>query len=139
MALPVHHLSEFYPYAKLKTKEISFDRDTWLKDPMSRLHMDTVLQTAASIFIRQRVLRWPPLTSTRDRGNNGQSIASASCRVCEKRPDTLERAMGDRREMRTARATGREGGGQRQALKLPGEHIDGRAADGEADNASSTR
>ena len=29
----VHRLSEFYPYAILKPKEINCDRDTWLKDP----------------------------------------------------------------------------------------------------------
>ena len=48
--LPVHRLSEFYPYTKLKSKEINCDRDTWLKDPMSRPHMDTVKQTGSRHF-----------------------------------------------------------------------------------------
>ena len=76
---------------------------------------------AAAIFIRQHVLRWPPLTLTRDRGNNGQSTAAASRGESEKRPHT-----GGRREMQTARATGGGGGGRRQALQLPGEQTDGR-------------
>ena len=107
-------------------------------------------ELAAAIFIRQRVLRWLPLTSTRDRGNNGQSIAAASRRKCEKRPGTLERAMGDQREMRTARATGRGAAdsekrcncqasistdgrpmGRQTSLHLPGS---GRRASGQATN-----
>ena len=50
MALTVHHLSEFYPYEKLKPEDINFDRDTWLKDPMSRLHTDTVQRTGSLHF-----------------------------------------------------------------------------------------
>ena len=50
MAMPVHRLSEFYQYAKLKPKEINFDRDTWLKDPMSRLLMDKVQRTGSRHF-----------------------------------------------------------------------------------------
>ena len=50
MSLPVHRLSEFYPYTKLKRKEINFDRNTWLKEPMSRLHTDTVQRTGSRHF-----------------------------------------------------------------------------------------
>ena len=50
MALPVHCLSEFYPYAKLKQKEICLDRDTWFKYPMSKLHTDTVQRTGSRHF-----------------------------------------------------------------------------------------
>ena len=121
MALPVHHLSEFYPYAKLKPKEIKIDSDTLLKEPMIRFHTDTVQRTAAAIFIWQQVPRWPPLMTTRDRGNNGQSIAAVSRWESEKRPGTGERATGSRRNTRTAQATGGGGGGRRQALQLPDE------------------
>ena len=50
MTLLVHRLSEFYPNAKLKPKEINFDCDTWLKDLMSRLHTDTVQRTGSRYF-----------------------------------------------------------------------------------------
>ena len=53
------------------------------------------------------MLRWPPLTSMRDRGNNGQSIATASRQESEKRPGTGEWATGGRWEMQTAQATSR--------------------------------
>ena len=50
-------------------------------------------ELAAATFIRQHVLRWSPLTSTRDCGNNGQSIAAASRRESEKLPGIGERAI----------------------------------------------
>ena len=50
MALPIHRLSQFDLYAKLKLKEINFDRDTWLKKPMSRLHTDTVQRAGSRHF-----------------------------------------------------------------------------------------
>ena len=132
MALPIHCLSEFYPYAKLKPKEINFDHDTWLTEPMSRLLTNTVSsELVAAIFIRQHVLRWPLLTLTPDRENSEQSIAAASRRESEKRPGT-----GGRRETQTARASGGGGGRRRQALQLPAGE---RTADREADNAASAR
>ena len=61
-------------------------------------------ELAAAIFIRQHVLRWPPLTSTRDRGNNGQSIAAASRRESEKRLGTGDgRSTGDVKARATSR------------------------------------
>ena len=94
-------------------------------------------QLAAAIFIRQHVLSWPPLTSTRDRGNNGQSIAAVSRRESEKRPGTGR--MGDGRSTEDADSTGdrRRGGGRRQMLQLPGELTGGWTANGEAYNAAS--
>ena len=50
MTLPVHRLSQFYLYAKLKPKEINFDRDTWLNKPISRLHTDTVQRAGSCHF-----------------------------------------------------------------------------------------
>ena len=70
--------------------------------------------------------------STRDRGNNGQSIAAASRWESNKRP-----GMGGRRETWTARVTGGGGGRWRQALQLPGERMGVRTADGKADNPAS--
>ena len=64
---------------------------------MSRLHTDTVQRTGSRFFIRQHVLRLPPLMLTRDRWNNGQSIAAASRWESEKRPDTGERPVDGRR------------------------------------------
>ena len=48
----VYRLSEFYPYAILKPKEINCDRDTWLKDPMSRLLTETVQRTGSRHFYK---------------------------------------------------------------------------------------
>ena len=117
MALPVHHLSEFYPYAKLKPKEINFDRDTWLKDPMSRLHADTVQRTGSRIFIRQHVLRWPPLMSTREQRTIDSSCISAGIWEATwywqtgDRPGDVESA-GDRRRTAISTATARRAYGR---------------------------
>ena len=54
-------------------------------------------ELAAAIFTRKHMLRWSPLTSTRDR---------VSRRESEKRPGTGEWATGGRQKTRTARATG---------------------------------
>ena len=54
-----------------------------------------------------------PLTSTRDRGNNRQSIAAASQRKSEKRPGTGERIVDGRRGQRGRPAEGAADGDKR--------------------------
>ena len=100
MALPVHRLSEFYPYAKLKPEEINFDRDTWLKDPMSRLHTDTVQRTGNHHF--HKTTRALVASADIDARPWEQWTIDSSCILA-----WIWEETGSRREMRTARASGR--------------------------------
>ena len=100
------------PYAKLERKEINFNRDTWLKEPMSRLRTDMVQRTG-SCHSHKITLTWPPLMSTQDHGNNRQSIAAASRRESEKRPGTGERAVDGRRGQHGRPAEGAADGNKR--------------------------
>ena len=70
-------------------------------------------ELAAAIVMRQYVLTWPPLTSTQDHGNNGQSIAAASRQKSEKRPGTGKRAVDGRRGQRGRPAEGAVDGDNR--------------------------
>ena len=82
-------------------------------------------ELAVAIFIRQHVLTSPPLTLTRDRGNNGQSIAAASRWESEKRPGTGEQAV-DGRHGKRGRPTERVADGDKRCNCQTSVRVDGR-------------
>ena len=111
-----NRLSEFYPYAKLKPKEINFERDTWLTEPMSRLLTDTVQWTGSRQFHKTNTCLGGCAADVDARPWEQRTINRSCVSAGIWETTWYRRTMSGRRE---TRASGGGGGGRRQALQLP--------------------